>query len=187
MLNSVRRVVVGVDGSAGSIAALRQATGEARRHHAELRPVLVYSSPQGDYIDMMWPPDPETARELAHKAHDDLMGACERAGGLPDDVSCDPVVARGQAGPLLVEAATGDGDLLVVGSSSHHAVHRFLMGSVSRYCLRHAPGPVLVIPPEDPAAHGPEQTADAAEAPDDAAARLKQVRSDRAPRSVHHL
>lgn len=153
MRSSVRRVVVGVDGSAGSIAALRQAAGEARRHHAELRPVFIYCSPQGDYIDAMWPPDPETARDLAHKAHEDLMCACERAGGLPDDVPCDPVVARGQAGPLLVEAATGDGDLLVVGGGSRNVVRRFLMGSVSRYCLRHAPGPVLVIPPEDTSGH----------------------------------
>ncbi|MFF4528633.1 universal stress protein [Streptomyces sp. NPDC001407] len=149
MTHSVRRVVVGVDGSAGSVAALRRAAGEARRHRAALRPVLVYSSPEGDYTDMLWPPDPEMARELAHKAHDDLMGACERAGGLPDDVPCEPVVARGQVGPLLVEAATGDGDLLVVGSGSQNVVHRFFKGSVSRYCLRHAPGPVLLVPPED--------------------------------------
>ncbi|WKK23809.1 universal stress protein [Streptomyces olivoreticuli] len=194
MQNSVRRVVVGVDGSAGSIAALRQAAGEARRHHAELRPVLVYSSPQGDYIDMMWPPDPEMARELAHQAHDDLMCACERAGGLPDDVPCDPVVARGQVGPLLVEAAAENGDLLVVGGGSQSAVHRFLMGSVSRYCLRHAPGPVLVIPPEDSVGHGPEETAAPAAStgsPDDSTAPrgawLKRAWSDGPLHSVHHL
>ncbi|MFD0384945.1 universal stress protein [Streptomyces stramineus] len=45
MQNSVRRVVVGVDGSAGSLLALRRAAGEARRHRARLCPVLVYSSP----------------------------------------------------------------------------------------------------------------------------------------------
>ncbi|MFD0384944.1 universal stress protein [Streptomyces stramineus] len=101
----------------------------------------------------MWPPDEEEARELSHQAHDRLKCACERAlGGLPRDVPCEPVVALGPAGPLLVEAAHEDGDLLVVGGGSHGPVHRLLAGSVSRYCVRHAPGPVLVVPPERPAA-----------------------------------
>ncbi|MBB5122353.1 universal stress protein [Streptomyces eurocidicus] len=148
MRSTVRRVVVGVDGSDGSLDALRKAAGEARRHGARLRPVLVHSSPEGDYVDMMWPPDPETARELADRARATLTAACERAlGGLPGDLRCEPVVARGQAGPLLVAAACREGDLLVVGGGSHSAVHRLLMGSVSRYCLRHAPCPVLVVPP----------------------------------------
>lgn len=147
MNHSVRRVVVGVDGSAGSLVALRRAAGEARLHHAELRPVRIYSSPEGDYIDLMWPPDPEMARDLAHRAHDELVDACEQAlGRLPDDPPCAPIVARGQVGPLLVESAAEDGDLLVVGGGSHGVVHRVLTGSVSRYCLRHAHGPVLVVP-----------------------------------------
>ncbi|RLU83630.1 hypothetical protein CTZ27_28490 [Streptomyces griseocarneus] len=41
-MNPIRRVVVGVDGSEGSLIALRQAADEARRHRAELRPVLIY-------------------------------------------------------------------------------------------------------------------------------------------------
>ncbi|UQI44975.1 universal stress protein [Streptomyces sp. HU2014] len=148
MGNAVRRVVVGVDGSDGSLEALRRAAGEARRHRARLRPVLVHSSPEGDYTDLMWPPDPEMARELDDRARATLTDACERAlGGLPGDLRCEPVVARGQVGPLLVAAACREGDLLVVGGGSHGAVHRFVMGSVSRYCLRHAPCPVLVVPP----------------------------------------
>lgn len=143
----VRRVVVGVDGSRGSLTALRKAAEEARQHRAALRPVLAYTSPEGDYVDMMWPLDAETARELARRAHEDLKSACRRAlGGLPDDVPCEPVVARGPAGPLLVAGAAEDGDLLVVGGSSHGPVHRLLHGSVSLYCLRHAYGPVLVVP-----------------------------------------
>ncbi|MBH1934507.1 universal stress protein [Streptomyces sp. AV19] len=147
MNHSVRRVVVGVDGSAGSLVALRQAAGEARRHGAELHPVFIYSSPQGDYIDLLWPPDERTARELAHQARDDLHDACVCAfGGEPDGLRCSPVVVRGRTGPALVASAAEDGDLLVVGGGSHGAVHRFLTGSVSRYCVRHARGPVLVVP-----------------------------------------
>ncbi|KNB52350.1 universal stress protein [Streptomyces caatingaensis] len=154
MNHSVRRVVVGVDGSASSLAAFRQAVSEARRHGAELRPVFIYSSPQGDYVDMLWPPDEETARELAHQAREDLHDACVCAlGGEPDGVRCSPAVVRGQAGPALVASAAEDGDLLVVGGGSHGAVHRFLTGSVSRYCVRHAHAPVLVVPAAGAARH----------------------------------
>ncbi|MCC3775316.1 universal stress protein [Streptomyces sp. UNOB3_S3] len=148
MNRTVRRVVVGVDGSAGSLAALRKAAEEARRHHATLRPVLVYSSPMGDYIDLLWPPDPRTARELDHTAYRRLVDSCERAlGGLPADVRCAPTTALGPPAPLLVQASGEDGDVLVVGSGGHGALHRLLKGSVSRYCLRHCDCPVMVVPP----------------------------------------
>ncbi|GAA0401056.1 universal stress protein [Streptomyces luteireticuli] len=148
MNHSVQRVVVGVDGSAGSLVALRRAAAEARRHGAELRPVFIYSSPQGDYIDMLWPPDERTARELAHQARDDLHEACVCGlGGEPDGLRYSEAVVRGQTGPALVSSAAEDGDLLVVGGGSHGAVHHFFTGSVTRYCLRHARGPVLVVPP----------------------------------------
>ncbi|MGW1195485.1 universal stress protein [Streptomyces sp. NPDC002536] len=148
MNRTVHRVVVGVDGSANSLVALRKAAEEALRHHATLQPVLAYSSPMGDYVDMIWPPDERTARELDRAAYRQLIGACERAlGGLPADVRCAPVTAFGEPAHLLVQASSDDGDLLVVGSGSHGALHRLLKGSVSRYCLRHCTCPVLVAPP----------------------------------------
>ncbi|WP_367133873.1 MULTISPECIES: universal stress protein [Streptomyces] len=150
MNRAIRRVVVGVDGSAGSLVALRKAAEEARHHHATLRPVLAYSSPMGDYVDMIWPPDPATARSLDRAAFRQLIDACERAlGGLPGDLRCAPAVGLGRPAPMLVQAAAEDGDVLVVGSGSQGALHRLLKGSVSRYCLRHCDCPVLAVPLTD--------------------------------------
>jgi hypothetical protein len=39
-----------------------------------------------------------------------------------------------------------DADYLVVGSANKNAVKRALLGSVSHYCVRHAPCPVVVVP-----------------------------------------
>ncbi|MEU1818909.1 universal stress protein [Streptomyces roseifaciens] len=151
MNRTIRRVVVGVDGSAGSLVALRKAAEEARRHHATLRPVLVYSSPMGDYVDMIWPPDPGTARSLDRAAFRQLADSCERAlGGLPGDLRYAPAVGLGRPAPLLVQASAEDGDILVVGSGSQGVLHRLLKGSVSRYCLRHCDCPVMVVPPAAP-------------------------------------
>ena len=45
---SAARVVVGVSGSTGSLAALCRAAGEARHRGAELWPVLAWEPPGGD-------------------------------------------------------------------------------------------------------------------------------------------
>ncbi|WP_438483681.1 universal stress protein [Streptomyces sp. S186] len=157
-MTSVRRVVVGVNGSAGSSRALRRAADEARRHQAQLCPVMIYSSPQGDYIDMLWPPDADMERELASDARHRLTCICDSVlDDQHDCASCDPVVARGLPGPLLVRAADREGDLLVIGGGSRGALSRLVSGSVGRYCLRHAAGPVLVVPDgeSEPAATQP--------------------------------
>ncbi|MGK5627848.1 universal stress protein [Streptomyces sp. URMC 123] len=147
MSDTIRRVVVGVDGSPGSIEALRHAAGEARRHRAELHPVYVYSSPEGDYVDRVWPLDPRTETELREKAREKLLRSCEHAlGGLPDDVPFTPAVRHGEPRHLLVRCTRPDGDLLVVGTRCHGPVRRLLIGSVSRYCLRRARCPVLAVP-----------------------------------------
>ncbi|WP_327071052.1 universal stress protein [Kitasatospora sp. NBC_01250] len=158
MSSTITRVVVGVDGSESCLPALRQAAEEARRHRAELQPVILYSSAQGDYIDLRWPPEGPMARQLHDKAYGKLMASCERAlGGLPEDVYCTPTAALGPPGPLLVSAARGEDVLLVLGSCPHGPVHRLLKGSVSGYCVRHCTGPVLLVPPEDPPRERPPE------------------------------
>lgn len=108
MSSTITRVVVGVDGSKDCLPALRQAAEEARRHHAEFEPVIIYSSVQGDYVDRRWPPEGPMARQLHDQAYRKLMACCDRAlGGLPDDLSCTPTAALGSVAPLLVSAARG--------------------------------------------------------------------------------
>jgi nucleotide-binding universal stress UspA family protein len=77
-------------------------------------------------------------------------------GGVPADLRVEPVVARGETGPVLVDTADQPDDLLIVGTG-RRGMGRWLRRSVSRYCLAHAHCPVLAVPPSalmDEMGHG---------------------------------
>ncbi|MCC3775317.1 universal stress protein [Streptomyces sp. UNOB3_S3] len=146
MSQLVKRVVVGVDGSEGSRAALEVAVREAVRHRAELCPVLAWHPPGGEALDAA-NPAPEDVRHIwERRARERLEEACGRtlreAGHRPRVV---PVVVRADAGPALVACARHDTDLLVMGTGGHGPLHRLRYGSARRHCLRHAACPVLVV------------------------------------------
>ena len=67
-------------------------------------------------------------------------------GGLPPDLEAEPLVMRGNPGPVLVGAASRDGDRLVVGAGRRGTFGRLRHGRVSRYCLAHAGCPVIAVP-----------------------------------------
>jgi hypothetical protein len=68
-------------------------------------------------------------------------------GGFPHGVRTWPLVLRGPAGPVLVNAAKAAGDLLVIGAGRRGMALWPASGRVSRYCLHHAHCPVVAIPP----------------------------------------
>lgn len=145
-MSGVRRVLVGVHGSLGSLQALRYAAEEARKRDAPLVPVIAWVPPGGDiaerrqpvlYLRTVW----------QDAARDRLWGSFDRGlGGLPMDLRIEPFVIRGPAGPVLVDTADNPDDLLVVGTGRRD-LWRWLRRSVSRYCLAHAHCPVIAVPP----------------------------------------
>lgn len=131
------RVVVGVDGSASSEAALRWAEGYAVDHGLRLELVTAWQHPVWYGVPMMpsdWAPDLQAA-EVLEKAAASLT--------LPED-QVDKRPVQGLPGPVLVGAAK-DAALLVVGSHGHGAVAGALLGSVSSYCTHHATCPAVVV------------------------------------------
>jgi hypothetical protein len=68
-------------------------------------------------------------------------------------VSIQLVVARGEAGHVLVDLADADGDLLVVGGGDQAPLTRLWHGRVTRHCVAHASCPVLAVPPSVLAKH----------------------------------
>jgi len=142
----VRRIIVGVHGSLGSLQALRYAADEARQRNVPLVAVTAWVPPGGDlaerrhsspYLRKIWR---EAAWERLWAAFDAGLG------GLPGDVQVEPQIARGETGPVLVDTANQPGDLLIIGTGRRRGfglLHR----SVSRYCLAHAHCPVLAVPP----------------------------------------
>jgi nucleotide-binding universal stress UspA family protein len=144
---AVRRVVVGVHGSLGSLQALRHAAGEARERNVPLVPVIAWTPPGGDIAERSHP-SPYLRRIWQEAARKQLWSAFESGlGGVPDDLQTEPHVVRGETGPVLVDVADEPGDLLVIGTGRRSLVGRALRRSVGRYCLAHARCPVLAVPP----------------------------------------
>ena len=153
-MSAMRRVVVGVNGSPGSIRALRYAADLARDHDAPLVAVLAWVPPGGDLADRRTP-SPYLRQIWERAASQRLVAALESAwGGVPVGLSVQRVVARGDAGPALVDLAGTADDLLVVGAGARGPLTRLWHGKVARYCLAHASCPVLAVPPSELAKRG---------------------------------
>ncbi|WP_329493498.1 universal stress protein [Kitasatospora herbaricolor] len=133
------RVVVGVNGSLSSLAALYRAVEEAGRRDAMLVPVIAWTAADRTLRPLS---------ELEHVARRCMDTAFEQAfGGYPGDIVIRPLVVRSEPGRALVAAASGPGDLLVLGSGHHGRVQRALHGSVAGYCRAHARCEVVVVSP----------------------------------------
>jgi nucleotide-binding universal stress UspA family protein len=145
----VDRVVVGISGSLGNLAALHVAVAHAQRADAQLVAVMAWTPVGGEftYPRAAGTPVPERWAQQAQKT---LMGAFADAfGGPPADVSIRSVIVRGFAGSVLVSEAACPGDLIVVGAGQRGRLARLRRGSVTRYCLAHARCPVLAVPQPD--------------------------------------
>ena len=130
------RVVVGVDGSADSVAALLWASPEARRRGALLQIVSAWDD--GD------PADPGSgrsgcARDAARRL-DRALKHVLRETLRPDRIACHPV--KGDPGKALLDKARG-ADLLVLGLTADSDGQ--VPGPTGLYCLRHAHVPVVFV------------------------------------------
>ena len=138
----MQRIVVGIDGSAGSRAALAWAVEEARLRHATVEAVRAWSWPVPYVGPGMAGLDPRLLEEGERAVLADAIGACDTAG-----VDVEQVLVEGPAAQRLLERAKG-ADLLVVGSRGRGGFAGLLLGSVSQQVVHHAEGPVVVIPAE---------------------------------------
>ncbi|MFD4907458.1 universal stress protein [Kitasatospora purpeofusca] len=138
------RVIVGLSGSLGSLAALYRAVAEAARRGAVLVPVAAWSPSDGDQRG------PRPLSELEHAARRRIDTAFEQAfGGYPADLVIHPLTVRGGAGPALVSAVTGPDDRLMIGTGRHGRLGRLLPGSVLGHCHTHATCPVIAVSPTE--------------------------------------
>jgi len=141
-----RRIVVGVDGSGSSRAALAWAAGQARLSGAVLDVITAWEIPLA--IRDPWPPGLTTDfGKLAKNAQADAIADLSGRAGR---VEIRPRVIEGNAADVLLDAAAG-ADMLVVGSHGHGGFMRALLGSVGQHCVHHATCPVVVIREPDAA------------------------------------
>jgi nucleotide-binding universal stress UspA family protein len=136
-------IVVGIDGSPPSLAALAWAAEEAILKKLELHLVVGWRMPNMLGLPLPLPSDfdpLEPAREVVDEAHQVLA-----AGSYPDLV-VKTHIEEGPAARCLVRTAQALGaSLLVVGARGHGEVTGLLMGSVSENVATHAKCPVVVV------------------------------------------
>ena len=154
---AVRRIIVGVHGSVGSLQALRYAADEARRRNVPLVPVIAWVPPGGELAERRHS-SPYLRKIWRDAAWQRLWAAFDAGlGGVPTDLRMEPRAERGESGPVLVDVASQPDDLLVIGTGRRNRLYRMLHPSVGRYCLAHARCPVLAVPPSalmDEMGHG---------------------------------
>jgi nucleotide-binding universal stress UspA family protein len=133
------KIVVGVDGSAASLAALDWAAEQAALTRSPLEIVTTWEWPltYGWAVPLPQEYDPE---EGVQKALDE---AAEAALAKYPDVEITTRALEGHPAPALVEASKG-AKLLVLGSRGHGEFVGMLLGSVGEHCATHAHCPVLI-------------------------------------------
>ena len=140
----MKRIVVGVDGSETSRAALRWAIEEAEHHGSSLEAVHAWHQNVylgGEYVDasMLDPTIYRAAGEALLNATVDAEDESRLASPVRR------LLVNDAPAHALLEAAEG-ADLVVVGSRGRGGFAGLLLGSVSQQLVRHAPCPVIVIP-----------------------------------------
>jgi nucleotide-binding universal stress UspA family protein len=140
----VRKIVVGVDGSAGAAAALSWAHAHAQLTGAELEVVLAFNYGLA-WIDVGSDYQATWVEHATLKARDEIHRVIAEA--IPDagDVVVHPLVVEGEPAEVLIEIAR-PADLLVVGTRGRGGFAGLLLGSVSQRCVERAPCPVVVVP-----------------------------------------
>lgn len=132
-------IVVGVDASEPSKAALRWAQDQAALTGAGLRVVMSWAMPTAAY----WAPLPAgvdleaSAREVLHQTVEEVLG-----GNPPVPVT--EKVVEGHPAQVLIEQSKG-AELLVVGSRGHGEFTGMLLGSVSEHVVTQAACTVVVV------------------------------------------
>jgi nucleotide-binding universal stress UspA family protein len=136
-------VVVGVDGSAESIAALAWAARYAASTGATISAVHAWHYPAAGPVPAGRPPQSITDQVL-QMMQETLDNALTEVFGTNKPERVSTKVAYGHPAMVLVNESEG-ADLLVVGNRGHGAFHGMMLGSVSIHCVTTARCPVLVV------------------------------------------
>jgi nucleotide-binding universal stress UspA family protein len=140
------RVVVGIDGSAESRAALQFALEDAARRGQGVRSISVVTPPQywPEAYGLAAPPTvgdvKRDLRRMARRMLDDVLADRPDLAAVPVELH----QLEGLPGRVLVEQSH-DADLLVVGHRGRGGLTSAVLGSVGLQCVQHARCPVAVV------------------------------------------
>jgi nucleotide-binding universal stress UspA family protein len=138
---NIPRIIVGVDDSPASRAALGWAVDEAARRRCEVVAVHAYEWRVSGALAPIGGPLADQAREWAETFVSGLVQ--EVRTGTPG-VEVRGKAVLGSPGRALIAASTG-ATLVVVGSRGRGGFTQLLLGSVSQQVATHAHAPVVVV------------------------------------------
>ncbi len=139
------RCILGVDGSAGSVAAVQTA---ARILSAEREQVFLYYSPPHISVRRREHPDPQLLQGAKDSLAKAVFDKSEVELGEPFRGRIQTIQgSQSPAHGLLVAADECRADMIVVGSRGSGPMHELRLGSVARSVVHHATVPVLVVRP----------------------------------------
>jgi len=139
---SSKPVVVGVDGSEGSLRAAEWAAGEAARRKLALR--IVSAPAPLPRMPSPYVRESTIADALRDAASQHLSLAAERAGEVTQGLAIETGLLSGPPG-IALEGCGPDASMLVLGARGAGGFGTMTLGSVSRHAAAHASCPVVVV------------------------------------------
>lgn len=137
-------IVVGVDGSANSTAALRWAADRAHRLERTLRVAMAWRG------EPAWGAGVEAtgkmpSGEVFEGQARDMLGEVVEAAELPDSLQLELVLGEGAPAAVIRTASEG-ASMLVLGARGRGGFVGLLLGSVTGHMLNHLEAPTTVVP-----------------------------------------
>jgi nucleotide-binding universal stress UspA family protein len=141
-----KHLIVGIDGSPESEAAMAWALEEASRRDLEVELIYALAVPvvSDAYGMVMTRPDIDELTDYSRKLLDAALASAQAAA---PDVTVSARLASGPPAAVLIEASK-HAEGLVVGTRGLGAISGKLLGSVSVRLAGKAASPVYVVPPE---------------------------------------
>jgi len=144
-MTEIKVIIVGVDGSDQSRAALNWAYEEAAHHGASLNVLTAWRAP----VLPQQPPYGSVPPEgYASQPGNDALAMLEQLVADLETrtpaVELQTSVEQGNAAKVLIERSKG-ADLMVVGSRGRDGFAGMLLGSVSQHLVAHAHCPVTIV------------------------------------------
>jgi nucleotide-binding universal stress UspA family protein len=142
---TTRRIVVGVDGSTGSAAAVAWCARMAPLLDADVIAVHAIETCEYSLTQSSSPVDlvPDSLRERIRTEVDKVWCAALGVAGIEFKTV---LLDTGAAAALLVVADDVDADMIVVGGRGQGGFEELLLGSAPHQVAHHARRPVVIVP-----------------------------------------
>jgi nucleotide-binding universal stress UspA family protein len=140
-MNTVYRIVVGVDGSDAGQRALDWAAEECVHRNGILAAVIAWH-PEHPLDNVVISAENADPQRFAHEIIGEAVAAARTA---HPGLLVTGVVERGRPPAVLTDRAQ-DADILVLGSHGHGRLFHAALGSTADAVVRTAPCPVVIVP-----------------------------------------